>query len=168
MGFRAEEFYEKSTTAKTKSSAKNATSKVEAETNRANEFKVMNHPAMKYVLIAMMVVLVVTFVSIAHPFARAVDTPEKIDYALHADDLYIDRLEVTANGIKDAQDWKYLAVIENADVTMMVTVNAQQYMMLNEGDIVAGHLVVMTNGEGVFAFAGDENNCEVICYIRNK
>ena len=159
---------EKPTTAKTKSTAKNTANKIETEVNDANGFNIMAHPAMKYCLIALLIVLVVALASIAHPFAKVADNPEKIDYAVHAEDLCVDRLEVTASGIKDAQDWQYLAVIENAEVNMMVTINAQQYMMLNEGDIVAGHLVVMKNGEGVFAFAGDENNCEVICYIKNN
>jgi hypothetical protein len=159
---------EKPTATKTKSAHKKTASKNSVAVTETNEFGFIARPATKYVAIALMILLVVAIVSVARPFASVVDNPEKIDYALHAEDLRIDRLKVAANGTEDVQDWKYLAVIENGEVTMMVTINAQQYMMLNEGDIITGHLVIMTNGEGVFAFVGDENNCEVICYNRHN
>lgn len=159
---------ENSATAKTKSAPKKTTQKTAPAPAEAHEFGFMAHPAITCTVIALMVLLVVALVSVAHPFASVVDDTEKIDYALHAEDLRIDRLEATANVTEDANDWKYLAVIENDEVTMMVTISAQQYMMLNEGDTITGHLVIMTNGEGVFAFTGDENNCEVICYNRHN
>ena len=150
------------TTNKTETAAKASARKPATTSKTTAIFAEYKHLTPYAALIALVLVIAVAFV-ITNPFASEVDA--HIERALHANDLRIDRLEAVAiNDAEDATDWKYLAVLSNNDVTAMISMDAMQYMMLREGDVVVGHLVVMTNGEGAFTFDGEANDCDVICY----
>jgi hypothetical protein len=128
----------------------------------------MRKMAMPVLLIVLAIALVVTLV-VTIPSANEVETADdKIGYTYYATTLNVERLEIVANNKDNDSEREYVAVLYNNEVTMMINIDAKQYMLLHEGDVVSGHLVVLTNGNGAFTFAGKSETCDVVCYEQHK